>query len=204
MPDPAGRMAIKAASDRDDTIICAARLSESKGQDVLISALALGQGLLASINAEFLGEGQMVESLRRLAREKGVASRCHFVGRVSHEEVLARMSRAKVTVVPSRREAFGLVNIESMAVGTPLVASRVDGIPEIVRDGVDGYLVPSDDPKALAEKLGLILKDQSLRTKLGRNGRQHFLEDYEESLVVKTQVDWLEKLVKSGGQEHKP
>jgi glycosyltransferase involved in cell wall biosynthesis len=200
MPDPAGKVVLKPATERDDLIVCAARLSPSKGQDVLIAALALGWGALASINVEFLGAGPMLESLRQMAEEKGVAHRCRFVGVVSHEEVLARMSRAKVTIVPSRHEAFGLVNIESFSVGTPVIASQVDGIREIICDGVDGYLVPPDDPPALAAKLAGVLEDTALRERLGRNARQHFLAEYENSHVVGRQADWLENIVQSGGR----
>jgi glycosyltransferase involved in cell wall biosynthesis len=142
----------------------------------------------------------MLDRLRQMAEQKGVASRCRFVGDVSPGEVLARMSRAKVTVVPSRHEAFGVVNLESMSVGTPVIASRVDGIQEIVRDGVDGYLVPPGDPTALSEKLARVLQDQALRERLGLNARQHFLEEYENTLVVRRQADWLEQLVESGGR----
>jgi glycosyltransferase involved in cell wall biosynthesis len=76
----------------------------------------------------------------------------------------------------------------------------VGGIQEIVRDCVDGYLVPPDDPKGLAEKLAGVLQDQALRERLGLNARQHFLEEYENTLVVRRQADWLEQLVKSGGR----
>jgi glycosyltransferase involved in cell wall biosynthesis len=200
MSDPARRFHLQPPADREDLVVCAGRLFPSKGQDVLISALALGQGPLASSKVEFLGTGPMLDRLRQMAEQKGVASRCRFVGEVSHDEVLARMSRAKVTVVPSRHEAFGLVNIESMSVGTPVIASRVDGIQEIVRDGVDGYLVPPGDPAALSEKLARVLQDQALRERLGLNARQHFLEEYENTLVVRQQADWLEQLVQSGNQ----
>lgn len=198
MPDPAGQCGLKAAAEREDLVVCVGRLHPSKGQDVLISALALLSGPTAMTRVEFLGGGPMLESLRQRAEQQGVADRCRFVGLVSPDEVLARMSRAKVTIVPSRREAFGLVNIESLSVGTPVIASAVDGIREIIRDGEDGYLVPPDDPAALAEKLSRVLQDHALRERLGRNARQHFLAEYENSRVVGGQADWLESLVQGG------
>ena len=201
MADPARRFPIQPAADREDLVVCGGRLFPSKGQDVLISALGIGQGPLASSKVEFLGEGPMLGRLREMAEQRGVANRCRFIGRVSPGEVLARMSRAKVAVVPSRHEAFGLVNIESMSVGTPVIASGVDGIREIVRDGVDGYLVPPGDPGALSTKLVGVLQDPALRERLGLNARQHFLEEFENSLVIRQQADWLERLVASGGRE---
>jgi len=107
------------------------------------------------------------------------------------------MSRAKATVVPSRHEAFGLVNIESMSVGTPVIASEADGIREIVREGVDGCLVPPGDPKALARKLAHVLQDHSFRERLGGNARRRFLEEYDEAVILRQQVDTLEQAVRS-------
>jgi glycosyltransferase involved in cell wall biosynthesis len=196
MPDPQCRFRLQPSAEREDLVLCAGRLFPSKGQDVLISALAILSGPAALTKVEFLGTGPMLESLRQMAEQKGVANRCRFVGVVSHDEVLARMSRAKITVVPSRNEAFGLVNIESMAVGTPVIASQVGGIPEIIHDGADGYLVPPDDPPALAQKLTLLLGDAKLRERLSRNAREHFLAQYESSLVVRRQADWLEHFIK--------
>ena len=136
-----------------------------------------------------------MEGCRALAQRLGIADRCLFRGDVPHERVLERMSHAKLTVAPSRTEAFGLINVESLAVGTPVIASRVGGIPEIIRDGVDGWLVPPGDPLALAEKLGLLLRDDAMRREFGRNARQRFLETYEDSSVVRKQADWLDELV---------
>ena len=78
--------------------------------------------------------------------------------------------------------------------GTPVIASKVGGIPEVVRDGVDGYLVPPDDPETLVGTLVKLLGNPALRELLGRNGRQRFLESYELSKVVIGQTDWLESL----------
>jgi D-inositol-3-phosphate glycosyltransferase len=105
------------------------------------------------------------------------------------------MAEASVTAVPSRDEAFGLVALESIAVGTPVVASRVGGLAEIVRDGIDGFLVPPDDPKALAEKLAVLLSNRELRDQIGRNARQRFLDTFEQSKVVQEQANWFERIV---------
>jgi glycosyltransferase involved in cell wall biosynthesis len=173
-------------------VVCAGRFDRTKGQDVLIEALALCEKKLGPTKIEFLGTGPLLESIRARAAQHGLLDRCVFRGVVSHAEVLGRMSRARLTVVPSRSEAFGLVNIESMAVATPVLASGVDGIPDIVRDGVDGFLVPPDDPGALAGQLVRLLQDQTLCRELGNNGRERFLSSYEQSKVVAAQADWLE------------
>lgn len=179
---------------REDLVVCVGRFDRSKGQDVLIEALALCGEDLGPTKIEFLGTGPLLDSVRARAAQHGLLDRCLFRGAVSHAEVLARMSHARLIVVPSRNEAFGLVNIESMAVATPVLACGVDGILEIVRDGVDGFLVPPDDPAALASRLLTLLRDPVLRQELGAHARERFLSVYEQSKVVAAQADWLERI----------
>jgi glycosyltransferase involved in cell wall biosynthesis len=183
--------------DSPHRLICVGRLAPSKGQDTLIQAVALLKDAVPELSVEFVGDGPRKAAYQRLAEELGVADRCAFIGYVSHDEVLARMATASVCVLPSRSEAFGLVNIEAMAVGTPVVASNIGGIPEIIRDGQDGFLVPPDDPQALADKLRLILSDPALRAEMVQNARQRFLDCFELKANVARQADWFEALVAS-------
>ena len=97
--------------------------------------------------------------------------------------------------MPSRSDNCPLAAIESLAVGTPVVASQVGGIPEIVRDGLDGFLVPPENPAALAAKLEKVITDAELRRKLGGNARAGFLARFEQRNMVRDQADWLEELV---------
>lgn len=194
LSDPEPSLGLRGSSDREDLVVCAGRFDRTKGQDVLIEALALCGEKLGPAKIEFLGVGPLLDSVRARAGQLGLLDRCLFRGVVSHAEVLGRMARARLTVVPSRAEAFGLVNIESMAVGTAVVASAVGGIPEIIRDGVDGFLVPPDDPAALAARLAELLGDSTLCEKLGKNARERFISHYEQSVVVTAQADWLEEI----------
>lgn len=175
-------------------VVCAGKFHPVKGQDVLIRALALLKREIPSIQAEFLGAGPQLDDCRRLAREMDVDRHCTFAGWVAHDAVLRGMASAQVTVVPSRAEAFGYVNVESMSVGAPVVASRVGGIPEIIRDGIDGFLVPPGDPVALAEKLKWLLLHPAEAQEIGRQARRRFLESFELSRVLPRQVEWLEQI----------
>jgi glycosyltransferase involved in cell wall biosynthesis len=148
-----------------------------------------------------IGEGQLEGEYRQLVADLGLTERVTFRGAVPNDEVLRSMAASAVTVVPSRSEAFGLVNIESFAVKTPVIASAVGGIPEIIRDGVDGFLVPPDDPKALAEKLRRLLSDRALCEQMGENARQRFLEKFEQTNNVEQQVRWFEELTRQHRRE---
>ncbi len=178
--------------------VCIARFFPSKGQDVLIRAIRILKADHPDVHAEFLGDGPSKEAYTQLARELGVTDQCQFSGAVSHDEVLNRMRTATVTVLPSRNDNCPLVIIESLAVGTPVVASRVGGIPEVVRDGIDGFLVPPDDPQALAARLNNVLSDAALRQKLRTNAREGFLSRLELHRAVQEQADWLEGLLPDG------
>jgi glycosyltransferase involved in cell wall biosynthesis len=176
-------------------ITCVGRLNQSKGQDVLIRAMNKVKDKYPDVLVEFVGTGDLENSLVRLAAELGVDSICSFIGSVAHDEVLRRMASAIVTIVPSRDEAFGLVAIESLAVGTPVIGSRVGGIAEIVRDTIDGFLVPPDDPALLAQKIGMMLSDVELARTMGTNARRRFLEHFEQQAIVAQQAVWLEDLL---------
>ncbi len=198
LPDPAPAVKLRLGADREPIVVCVGRFDRTKGQDVLVEALVRCREKLGSVKIEFLGVGPLLDSVRGQAQRHGLLDCCHFLGTVPHAEVLDRMAKACLTVVPSRTEAFGLVNIESMAVATPVIASGVDGIRDIVRDGVDGFLVPPDDPTALAERLGTLLLDPALRRLFGANARDRFLSVYEQSRVVAAQVEWLEGITRIG------
>ncbi|MGO8676687.1 MAG: glycosyltransferase family 4 protein [Limisphaerales bacterium] len=192
LEDPLARLAPQPAAGRSLRLVCPGRLDYSKGQDVLVRALPTLIGRFPGLQVHFLGDGPQKEKLMELAARLGVAGACRFVGVVPHEQVLQELSHCMAAVVPSRSESFGLVNIEALSVGTPVVASNVGGIPEIIRAGIDGYLVPPGDPVAMQTRLGEFLTDAELRAQAGRNARERFLSTFEIGERVRHYADWLE------------
>lgn len=152
------------------------------------------------LRVRFIGDGASRAWCIELAKTLGVSQSCEFPGEVSHSRMLDELACAWFAVVPSRSEAFGLVTIESMAVGTPVVASAVGGIPEIVRDGLDGVTVAPDDPEALAHAMVQLLDNASLRDRMARSARQRFLDTFEQSRNVRREAEWLEAAVHSAGR----
>jgi len=194
--DPlAGRSHLQHTAPDPARVVCVGRLHPSKGQDIVLRAVALVREAIPNIAVEFVGDGFSKESYMRLARELGIDHHCTFVGAVPHDAVFTSLASAAVSVVSSRQEAFGLATVESLAVGTPVVASDVGGIPEIVRDGIDGFLIPSGDPEALARRLIQLLLQPGLRKAMSRNGRSRFLERFEQTRAVTAQSGWLEAIV---------
>jgi D-inositol-3-phosphate glycosyltransferase len=146
-------------------VLFVGRLEPLKGPDLLIDMLPhLDDGQTTLVIAG--GDAQAADykrDLRRRARELGVASRVRFVGAVQQDELPLYYSAADVCAIPSYYESFGLVALESMACGTPVVASKVGGLPGTVHDKVNGYLVPERTPQAFAERVGAVLADSARR-----------------------------------------
>lgn len=133
-----------------------------------------------------VGYGNLINHYQNLAGQLGIADKVIFTGRIAEEKDLAAYySIASVTVLPSvdSSESFGLVLIESMACGTAVIASDLPGIRSVVRDSVNGYLVPPRNIERLAEKMFELLNDPSRAHELGKNGRRIAEEEYSYNAV---------------------
>jgi D-inositol-3-phosphate glycosyltransferase len=150
------------------------RLEKLKGVDILIGALAQleepGATLLIVGGAEHAKD--LKAELLAQAAVAGISDQVRFVGPVPHERLATYYNAADVCVVPSYYESFGLVAIEAMACGTPVVASRVGGLVSTVTDGVNGFLIPWRCPEPFAEKLDVLLHNPGLCANFGRSARR--------------------------------
>ena len=129
-----------------------------------------------------VGDGPDREGLERLAHELGIARHCYFVGYQS--DVAGYYRLFDTFLLPSVNEGTPVSAIESLASGTPVVANRVGGVPDVVRDGVDGFLVEPGDAQAAAERLATLAADPGLRARLGESGRERVLARYSVSRLV--------------------
>lgn len=155
-------------------ILFVGRIEPLKGIDILISAAAQ---LHDDENFRVLIVGGDARAEEEIAQLRSHASRLDvdhhisFVGSVAHDELPLYYNAADVCVVPSYYESFGMVAVESMACGTPVVASRVGGLTSTVMDGETGYLIAWRCPEPFAERLELLLDNDELRASFGRAGR---------------------------------
>ena len=158
------------------------RLEPPKGFDVLIEALSrvdcarLRGRWLAPPRLVIVGDGSTRAQLEQQARALGVAERVHFAG--FRHDARRAFAGFDVTVIPSRHEPQGLVCLEAMAAASPVVASDTGGLLEMIRQGVEGWLVPPDDPAALARALEEALADPDRARAMGAAGRKRFLEEF--------------------------
>lgn len=149
-------------------VLFAGRVVKPKGLDVLIRAMG-------AIDAELVvcGDGMQLPAMRRLARRVGVERRVRFDGWLDAEQLARELAEASVVAIPSLwPEPFGLVGIEALAAGRPVVASLTGGIPDWLDDGVTGVGVRPGDVRGLARALDELLADPERQRELGAAGRQ--------------------------------
>jgi N-acetyl-alpha-D-glucosaminyl L-malate synthase BshA len=130
-----------------------------------------------------LGEGPLQEELKAQAQALGIGDRCRWLTPVEHNRVPEVMSAAELLVLPSRHEGFGLVALEALACGVPVVATRVGGVPEIVADGECGFLVEPADISGLGAAVSRLLADEPLRVRFGEAG-YHFAKKHDKALQI--------------------
>ena len=157
------------------TVLAVGSLEKIKGFHYLIQAVARLVGWGVDVQLELVGSGPERERLTQLADRLGVSSRVTFRGLLTFDRVRDAMAQATILVHPSTGlgDAVPTVIKEAMAVGVPIVASRVAGIPELVDDGRCGLLVPPKDVDALANAMERLLTDEALRRHYAVAGRRY-------------------------------
>ena len=164
------------------------QLIRGKGVDQLLRALPLIRHPFRLVIA---GDGNQRPELERLASELGVADKVTFAGWVSEPEKL--YSEGDIAVLPFFwQEPFGLVGPEAMTRGLPVVAFRVGGVDEWLRDGETGFAVPPRDPAGFAAAVDRLLADRELRLRFGARGRQLVIENFSEAEFVRRFRAWME------------
>ena len=138
-----------------------------------------------------VGDGPDRKQLERNAHDLGIGRRCLFLG--YQDDVAGYYSAIDVLLLPSANEGTPVSVIEALAAERPAVATRVGGVPDVIRDGVDGYLVAPGDTEGLAERLTALARDPALRARMGAQGRARVLERY----TVARLVDDIDRLYRS-------
>jgi len=175
------RVDIPSLPSNSRMLLTVARLISSepgKGVDDVIAVLPEVLKVVPDLFYVIIGGGDLKPALESIARESPARDRILFVGKLQLDQLKGYYSRCDVFVMPSRQEGFGIVFVEAMALGKPVIAGNHGGAPEVVRDGVTGYLIDSQDYKALTGRLIQILRDDALCRRMGEAGRERVEENY--------------------------
>jgi D-inositol-3-phosphate glycosyltransferase len=192
----------------DRMLLFVGRIEPLKGIDTLLDAICLmrdegvfkERSLCLSIiggDPEVDPNGMSAEMSRiqDLRAEHGLDDLVTFLGKRSQDTLPYYYSAAEAVVVPSQYESFGMVALEAMACGTPVVASQVGGLAFLVQDGVTGFTVPTSDPGALAERLTALIEDPGLRKRMGEDAAS-FAREYSWDVIARQIVKLYEEVHK--------
>jgi phosphatidyl-myo-inositol dimannoside synthase len=168
-----------------------------KGMDTLISALPRLLHEWPDLELVAVGEGNDQAWLEQIAEGCGVRRHVHFYSGLSYAELAACYSACEVFALPSRGEGFGLVYLEAMARGKPVIGGAHGGVPEVIDDGKTGYLVQHGDVPQLATSIETLLKDPGLEREMGARGRERVARDFRFSVFAKSLKKILRELCES-------
>jgi glycosyltransferase involved in cell wall biosynthesis len=175
---PAGLRRALGFDDDTTLLVVVGRLEPQKGHRVFLDALPAIRREFPELGVICLGEGALRAELERRVAQIGLADTVRFVGYQSN--VADWLALADVAVLPSLYEGLPLAAIESLAAGRPMVATAVDGTPEVVVDGATGLTVPPGNPAELARAICRLLRDPQLGERLSRAGRDWVVEHFDE------------------------
>ncbi len=158
--------------DGDPYILFIGGNVQRKGLPTLIRAAPKILAVLPQAEFVIVGDNQNLSAMKALCREYGVEQSFRFLGWQSQSQIQEHYHRAGLFVMPSLIEAFGVVFLEAMASGVPVIGARVGGTKELIQDGVNGLLVEPRDHRGLAENILFLLQNEEPRQQLIRNGRE--------------------------------
>ncbi|HEX4211166.1 MAG TPA: glycosyltransferase family 4 protein [Candidatus Binataceae bacterium] len=160
-------------------ILCVGRLVPAKGQHILVAAVDRLIKRGRSINLRLVGDGPDRASLEREVQALGLKGFITFEGNVNQDRIGLFYREADAFVLASFAEGIPVVLMEAMAMELPCVSTMIAGIPELIRDGIDGLLVMPSDERGLAEAIERLIDDEALRRRLGQAGRRRVAEKYD-------------------------
>jgi D-inositol-3-phosphate glycosyltransferase len=190
----------------DKNIMFAGRIEPLKGVDTLIQAMALIKerfpDVIANTCVAIIGGDPWTDSpdaemtrLQALLQDLDIHDIVVFLGAKDQEVLPNYYAAAEMVVMPSHYESFGMVALEAMAMGRPVIASEVGGLAYLVQDGLNGYHVPSRNPEALAERMYELLTNEECRQTMGLNARR-YAEQFDWTIIAGRLLDVYQELLK--------
>ncbi|MGV8909968.1 MAG: glycosyltransferase [Propionicimonas sp.] len=172
-------------------ILDVGRLVPEKGAPVLLDAVDLLTQRGVAVELRLVGGGDLDAELTRIIDERGLSDRVTLVGSIGQDDIVAQYHWADVFCLPSFQEGLPVVLMEAMATELPVVTSTINGIPELVKDGSNGYLLPPGRADLLADALARLAADPGLRTQFGVQARADVIEGFSLAACAQAQLCFL-------------
>jgi len=173
-------------------VISVGGVDPRKGMDTIVRAMAEVEDDQATLR--IIGSGPDMNSLVQLAKDLGISDRVKVLGSMSSEQVMSELKQAAVFAIASRMDTSPNVVSEAHAMGLPVVGTRVGGIPEMIDEGKDGYLVEMDDHKMMAKRISMLLADPDKALQMGLVGREKVTVLNDPDRVAKAHVEFFERI----------
>jgi glycosyltransferase involved in cell wall biosynthesis len=181
-----------AAPTYQPQIISVGGLNRHKGMDIVIRAFA--QVKAPGSRLCIVGSGPLETTLRELAGSLGLAKRVEFTGTLETDRVIERMNASTALVIGSRMDTSPNVISEAHAIGLPVIGTRVGGIPEMIDEGTNGYVVDEDDAQAMGERMDRLLSDPETCRRMGEAGREKVRILNSPAAVAQAHVDFFQRI----------
>lgn len=174
-------------------LLCVAQLAPVKGHHVLISAVGLLRAQGRNIRLRLVGDGPCRADLEKQADEAGLNDCVVFEGALNQDRLLPIYQNTDVFVLASFAEGIPVVLMEAMSMEIPCVATWITGVPELIRNGVDGLLVPPSDPNVLTQAIASLMDDPTLRSQQGASARARIRTEYNLPINISKLADIFKK-----------
>jgi glycosyltransferase involved in cell wall biosynthesis len=177
-------------------IIMAGRLVHEKGYKYIIDAVEILKSTELKFHLSIYGDGPLKSEIESNIADKKLLNFISIFPTVGHDELFNTIRKADLFVMSSISEGFPMAPAEAMVLGTPVIATKVGGIPELIEDGVSGILIPSRDSAKLAEQIKLTLNDLKLRNKLSINGRKRIDDEFSPTKICNKLLSYYSEILK--------
>lgn len=186
------------AKDKPSTnhLISIARLSPQKGLKFLIEACAQLKSDNFSFKLNIIGEGRERENLKRQIEYLKLTNEIKLLGEISHNKIAEYLAKADIFILPSIEEGFGVGLVEALLCKKPVIGTNSGGIPDIIKDGETGLLVPPKDQDALARAIKILLTDKKLAQHLAENGYRYVMANFTPERVAEQMLQVYQEVLK--------
>jgi len=182
--------------DSEVVFLHVGRFSPEKNHRLLVEAFAQAMEECSNLKLLLVGDGELRPDIEKIVKKKRLEPNIRFLG--SRQDIPELLSTCDIFILSSDWEGAPMTILEAMAAGKPVIATAVGGVPELVKDGVTGILVPPQDIQALSGAMIRLAGDSILREVMGKRGREYALERFDVNLIARQYEELYLKILKAG------